>query len=334
MAGTALTPVDFPSLGATIRSKGTCSPGCDCGGDCGCNGGGDCGCGCEEKPSCPACVEQPPEQGLVMTDRAIDWNGPPEHPEYVASGGMDPLQSAASAINRLKHFAYGPMTEMQRYPSVTGGSLLVDPGNQVGSLIMQVRHPCGGPFDPQPIITLQASNGLPTVYLNYQRNIGGSGANVSVNTGTGGSFSYSNPDVSGYYDVGNAQNSLQQVGLKWTERRADGWQYNYDNSGFLKTIRNPSGARWTITNDISGNPQKIVNPFGKRTSFTFDGSGNLTRALDACGRMTTLVYGTSGLTRIEAADGAVTSFTYSLNPTRLKTIVNALGERTTLGFVH
>ena len=58
-------------------------------------------------------------------------------------------------------------------------------------------------------------------------------------------------------------------------------------NGYLSSIRNTAGVRWTVTYS-SGVVSQIVGPFGRRTTFTYNLEHHLSRIQDPCGRITSL----------------------------------------------
>ena len=151
-----------------------------------------------------------------------------------------------------------------------------------------------------------------------------------------GMLGYSSPDANNNYigspnHLNNTLNGSATIG--WTETQPDGTNFNYDTSGFLRTIRNNAGVRWTLTWNAGFTlVQHIDGPLGRRTSFTYDGSNNIRRIQDPSGRITSLsVNSSSNLVRIVTPELCTTSLVYNTNnaPTAW---IDPLGNRTTYLF--
>jgi RHS repeat-associated protein len=145
----------------------------------------------------------------------------------------------------------------------------------------------------------------------------------------------------GYKSFGRNMNTLQKYmsgpyANQWTEKQANGLEYDFDSSGVLYRIRKPTNSAkgtWTI---ISGSPvSKVIDPFNRRTTYSYDGSNKLRRITDPFGRITTYTVDIGGrltsqttpelcttelrydssnrLTAVVAPDSSRTSYSYDLN---------------------
>ena len=142
-------------------------------------------------------------------------------------------------------------------------------------------------------------------------------------------YSYSNNGTS-YSAAAPGQNTLTGNATSgWTETQPDGTNFNYDNTGVLRTIRNRAGVRWTLTWDSGFNlVQAIQGPFGRRTSFVYNASSFVKRIVEPGGRITSLtVNANSDLAQIVSPQLCVTSFIYD-GSHHLHAWVNPLGDRT------
>ena len=150
------------------------------------------------------------------------------------------------------------------------------------SLQLNWALPTGSPADFPMVLNYHSNAGLTTEYganwsAPYQRSaetiVGVDGITLANPQGI---VVYSTPATGDNYvgSPNNFNNTLQgSSATGWTETQPDGTTFNYDTSGFLSTIRNNAGVRWTLTWDVGFNlVQHIDGPFDRRTTFAYDGS--------------------------------------------------------------
>jgi YD repeat-containing protein len=222
---------------------------------------------------------------------------------------------------------------------VTGQPVSGPPSN----LMIQWLPADAGPGNPRPILTYNstAQNSNSEFGANwtgqFSRSVSSAGNTATVNTGSGASYAYTNPDLgTGYYDVPQAaQNALKQEASGWTETQPDGLAFRYDANGQLQYLKNSAGSRWTLTHDVGGKVTRLTSPGGARTTLVYDTGlpSRIRRLQDAGGRITSFtVNGAGQLVRITGPDLCVTSMAYSsgLLSALLTAWVTPSGQRTTV----
>ena len=73
------------------------------------------------------------------------------------------------------------------------------------------------------------------------------------------------------------------------------YEFSYDSTGRLKSVRDGYGNTTTVERNIEGNSGVIVGPFGYRTPFTLNGSGYLAEISDPVGNIHRFSYSSDGL---------------------------------------
>src|SRR5439155_2504626 len=280
MSTETFTPLDIPAFGMPVKAGG-CAGDCGCGGGCSCSGdcGGGCGgsCGAGAFDGTPL-LALPPEDGTEAP-----WTSAPSgtRPVYAAAGGTDALDQALATIDHVRQAAWAPL----RAQEGGGPTELVELGGFVkfrvmtntGNLRVQFRPPAAGPADPRPLFTYNSDGSSGGEFGNgwnnsFKRSVTEVDAtSATVNAGTGQSFAYTSKDAgTGYYTPpGTAKNALQKDSGGWTETQPDGTAFRYDTTGKLQYVKNPAGARWSLTYS-AGLIRRITNPFNRLTSFAYD----------------------------------------------------------------
>jgi len=102
--------------------------------------------------------------------------------------------------------------------------------------------------------------------------------------------------------------------------------YSYDKLD-LAYYQDRQGRRWTYTHDANRRLTKIVDPMGQQTLLGYNGIGSLTSLTDPKGNITTWAYDVQGrLTSKQYADTSTVTYTYETTTSRLKSILDALGQ--------
>jgi YD repeat-containing protein len=195
--------------------------------------------------------------------------------------------------------------------------------------------PTGSPADFPIVLSFNSESGGSTEFGNnwgapYNRFAESNGGDINLLTPEG-MVSYGSPDVNNNYvgSPNNLNNTLNGSSTSgWTETQPDGTTFNYDTSGFLRTIRNNAGVRWTLTwNSGFTLVEHIDGPLGRRTSFAYDGSNNIRRIQDPSGRITSLTVNAGNLVRIVTPELCTTSLVYN-STNSLAAWIDPLGLRT------
>ena len=237
------------------------------------------------------------------------------------------LNIASSGSNSIPGYSNGGFT-------TPDGRGRVDPINRY--LQLNWALPTGSPADFPMVLDYHSNAGGATEFgtnwsAPYHRSAEQAAGGVNILTPLG-VVSYTNPDANNNYvgspnPLNNTLNGSATIG--WTETQPDGTTFHYDTSGFLRTIRNNAGVRWTLTwNSGFTFVQHIDGPLGRRTSLTYDSSNNIRRIQDASGRITSLTVNTNNdLVRVVTPQLCTTSLVY--NSHELTAWINPLGNRTT-----
>jgi RHS repeat-associated protein len=92
------------------------------------------------------------------------------------------------------------------------------------------------------------------------------------------------------------------------------YEFGYDSTGDLATIKDVDSLVTTIERDVKGNPTAIIAPFGQRTSFVLNDSGYIATITNPANESTNYTYSTLGLMQtMRDAKGQVHTFTYDSN---------------------
>ncbi len=123
--------------------------------------------------------------------------------------------------------------------------------------------------------------------------------------------------------------------------------YNYDNTDRITKIAYPDGTAdvhtynkldlasyqdrqarlWTYAHDADRRLTAITDPLGNQTLFAYNGIGELTSLTDPKSNVTTWNYDVEGrLTPKTYADNSTVTYTYENTTSRLKSILDALGQ--------
>jgi YD repeat-containing protein len=208
----------------------------------------------------------------------------------------------------------------------------LNPAN--GNLVVTLRPPRSGPFDPVPQLTynsraadqaIQYGYGWAEVFNPVVSLV--SATEVHLINGVGAVHPYRDKDSLGrYLAPAGASNALATVaGGGWVETRPDGFQRRYDSTGSLSRLVSPAGRIWTVQH--SGDlVTSIQSPIGTRTTYGYDGSDRLRSIQDSSGRRTTVTINANwDLTEWIRPDGTIITFVYDMSH-KLRAIVDPEGH--------
>jgi YD repeat-containing protein len=171
-----------------------------------------------------------------------------------------------------------------------------------GNFWLQAAQPSGGSYSPVPQLAYNAAfasaasefgHGWSGYYNQKVAQI--DSATVTITKAFGDVYRYTNKTSGGTYipPAGVPHSLVKNSDGTWTETQPNGFQFRYDTTGKLATMRAVSGARWTLSYN-STRIAKIVDPTNSRTSYVYDGSNNIRRITDTAGRSTTYSVNGSG----------------------------------------
>lgn len=138
---------------------------------------------------------------------------------------------------------------------------------------------------------------------------------------------------------------------------SEGWSasYSYDNADRVTKITYPDGTSdnytydrldlasyqdrlgrlWTYTHDADRRLTEIADPLGHQTLLGYNGINELTSLTDPNGNVTTWAYDVEGrLTTKEYADSSAANYTYENTTSRLKSVLDALGQTKQYGYAE
>ena len=235
----------------------------------------------------------------------------------------------------------GPDTTGARSSCASGGCS-VNYNVEHGNVMVQFSPPSGDAWSPIPEFSLNTTYdgnfnfGRRVTSFLSQAVVAGNGMmpeskGVRKCDGTIEIHTCKPPGPGQYYPPPNSKNRLTlNSDDTYTENCGDGYVFDYDTSGLLTRITNPSGNIWTL---ILGSPVRyIIDPASRRTTFNYD-SGNIRRMQDSFGRITTLtVDGSSRLTQVITPELCTTAFRYYDADDRLKALISPDGLRTSFAY--
>jgi YD repeat-containing protein len=237
--------------------------------------------------------------------------------------GIDQAQQAIKSLRPLMSPAI---------PQPPQGPAHLNPAN--GNLVVTLRPPRSGPFDPVPQLTynsraadqaIQYGYGWAEVFNPVVSLV--SATEVHLINGVGAVHPYRDKDSLGrYLAPAGASNALATVaGGGWVETRPDGFQRRYDSTGSLSRLVSPAGRIWTVQH--SGDlVTSIQSPIGTRTTYGYDGSDRLRSIQDSSGRRTTVTINANwDLTEWIRPDGTIITFVYDMSH-KLRAIVDPEGH--------
>jgi YD repeat-containing protein len=138
---------------------------------------------------------------------------------------------------------------------------------------------------------------------------------------------------------------------------SEGWTvaYSYDNADRITKITYPDGTTdnytydnldlasyldrqnrlWTYTHDADRRLTSITDPLGNLTQFSYNGIGDLTTLTDPKNNVTTWNYDVEGrLISKQYADSSTVTYTYENTTSRLKSVLDALGQTKQFGYTE
>jgi RHS repeat-associated protein len=166
----------------------------------------------------------------------------------------------------------------------------------------------------------------------YQYNASGDlTAIVNANNATAASFTYDAfdrvrtlTDSEGWTETFNydAANRVTKIAYPDGTARA----YTYDKLD-LASYRDRLGRVWTYTHDANQRLTKVVDPFSHQTLYGYNGIDELTSLTDPNSNVTSWTYDVEGrLTQKTYADNTTLTYAYESTTSRLKSVLDALGQ--------
>ncbi|MCL6600080.1 MAG: DNRLRE domain-containing protein, partial [Alicyclobacillus macrosporangiidus] len=170
-----------------------------------------------------------------------------------------------------------------------------------------------------PIIFTDA-NGLQHIFVTTN-NYGGQWAtsdaeHLQLTTGNG----YTVTEQDGTKINFNPSRKLTSISVPTKDNGANVTTFNYNTSGQLSSITDPSGRVMTVTLNSSGYIQSITDPAGRVASYNYDSNGNL---------ISVTIAAQSG-----SADTATIQYGYDPTTGMLSSYTDANGVQTTYGYTN
>ena len=230
--------------------------------------------------------------------------------------------------------------------SSLGGGCVVNPSN--GNLLLQTVPPPGDGFFVPPILSFNSTNsavsseignGWSNMFSRQVQVVGG--ANPTVVSGSGQRFPYTGNLPGGYQTPqAGTVNSLFMLSFftGFTETQPDGTAFIYGSAasggiGPLLSIKNPSGATWSLTYGLEQPGQLDHESFTRRTTLLYNSTGGKVSAIqDPFGRITTYSVNSGGnLVQVTSPELCISSLVYD-GSNRPIAWINPLGDRTSYSF--
>ena len=300
-------------------------------------------CGCGKEQFNPRELSESPQCDYLL--QSYCQRHSPAGEGAFGDGGV--LEQALAAVETASRKAVSiPGLQQDSYQQVTLAS---------GSLMLWLRLPGSGPYDPSPVLTFNgngAAPGAPTEFgtgwsaryretLEVSNDGGTTIAQITAGDGSLAQYVYELVDGGyAYVPANGCLNSLRVIdSANMLVTQPDGFQKYFQTYGAgsgsyrLVSMVNPQGVTWNLNyNSSSGCLASIAGPFS-RTTYVYSGTpAKLLRIFDATGRITTFTVNVGGLLTSVLTPGLCqTQFVYD-GSSNLTAKVDPAGTRTTYSY--
>jgi RHS repeat-associated protein len=284
--------------------------------------------------------EQPTATGRVLDD------GSTQHSQasYDTGGYFKPTQTI-DPLGRITSFAYANHVDLSAISQTTALGV----ATTIAQFIYNTKH--------RPIFYTDAAGETTSYTYNA------AGQLTSVTNPLGQTTQYQYDTANNLTTIINA-NNVTAASLTYdafdrvaTYTDSEGWSmaYSYDAADRVTKVTYPDGTSdnytynkldlasyqdrqnrlWTYAHDANRHLTSITDPLGSLTQFGYNNAGELTTLTDPKSNVTTWNYDVQGrLTSKQYADASNVTYTYENTTSRLKSVLDALGQTKQLAYAE